>query len=127
MGFNAFINGQQFAIKGNPLGTPTFVFSAQTDASTSAYVLVDRAPFAFRVLGVSGRMTGAGGAGDTLAVTDGTNAITDTVDVSALSDQDGFSVQTVDDAYWDIPKGGKLQLNTASGALAFVTVECMRI
>ena len=127
MADNRFINGQQFALAGNIHGAPTFRLFKQTVAGTSSYVVVANAAFKFRVVGVTGIMTGAGGASDTVKVTDGTNDITDTINVATLADKSVFSAATIDDAYWNISVGGDLKVETASGALAYVIIECVRV
>jgi hypothetical protein len=124
---NRFNNGQQCVLSGNPLGSLTFEFQVQTDSTNSSYTLVHASQFRFRVIGVTGIMTGAGGTSDTIKVTDGTNDITDTIDVSALADKSVFSAATIDDAYWNIDVGESLKVVTASAALAFVMVKCVRV
>ena len=106
-----------------------FKVEVATVAATSSYqVFAGGAPFKCRVLGMSGVMSGAGAASDTVQLQDGSsNAITEAVDVSALSDKDKWDVATVDDTYYDIDAGENLKIVTASGALSLVYVELMRV
>jgi hypothetical protein len=76
------------------------------------------------VVGLKGYMTGAGAATDSVVLKRGTDAITDTIDVSALSDKDLFECASIDDAYNEIGASHSLNLVTASGALCRVSVEC---
>jgi len=91
-------------------------------AATSAYTLVESLPYDCRIIRAWGIMTGAGAASDTVKVTDGTNDISDTVDLSSAGDTDLFDVGELDDAYTDIAKGGKIAVTTASGALCRIYV-----
>jgi hypothetical protein len=86
------------------------------------------APFKFRVFRAYGVMTGVGQVGDTVQLKDGDgNAITEAVDLSALSDKDAFDFSSFDDAYWDIDKGGNIEVETASDALCKVFIEVYKV
>ncbi len=104
------------------------VVAVQTEAGTSSYQLFPGgAPFELRVTRVRGIMTGAGAALDTVVVNNNAgSAISNTIDVSALSDTDTFEEMQINDANWDIAKGQNLTVVTVSGALAYVMVEFMR-
>jgi len=94
-----------------------FVLQVTTVASTTTYRIWDKScPRSCRIIDGWGVLTGdpAG----TLKITDGTNDISDTVDVSAVSgDKDRFTVGELDDTYTDLSEGGSLRVVTASDAL----------
>jgi len=95
-----------------------FVLEVATKASTTTYRVWDKScPRSCRIIDVYGIMTGAGAALDTVKVTDGTNDITDTVDLSAKGDTDRFSVGELDDDYTDLNAGASLRVVTVSDAL----------
>lgn len=127
MADSRFINGQQLALAGNKLGAPHFCFDLDTDSTNSTYTVVASAPFKFRVVAVRGHMIGAGAASDTVVVKNGSNSITDTVDVSTLSDKEVVAFNTLDDAYSDVARGGSLVVTTASAALVRLSIECVRV
>lgn len=104
------------------------IVAVQTDTTSSTYQLFPGGcPWAIRVTRVRGIMTGAGASSDTVTVQDGDgNAISNTIDVSALSDKATFEESSIDDAYWDINKGENLKVVTESSALAYVIVEFFR-
>lgn len=102
-----------------------FLLSVQTVTGTTGYNLFNGAvPRDLRVIQAWGIMTAAGGASDTVVVKNGSNAITDTASVAVLSDTDAFSFSQLNDAYWDVDKGGTLTVTTASDALCKVYVMC---
>ena len=70
--------------------------------------------------------TAAGGAGDTVQVKNGANAITNALDMN-VADQTVVRVTTIDDAQWDIAAAGTLRVTGASGVNAEVFVEGIRI
>jgi hypothetical protein len=78
-----------------------------------------------RVIPVGCMMIGAGAAGDTVKMTDGTNDISDTVDVSAKSDKAVFDFGTWDDAHYVLNAGESLTMVTASDALVHATFLIM--
>lgn len=119
-----FINGQQLALVGNTGGVPSFYLTVQTDATDSTKAVT--APVRLRVIGVTGVMTGAGGAGDTVAVRNGSDPISATVDVSAVADKGTWTAATIDDAFWVVAAGKTINVVTASSALSFVLIECVR-
>ncbi len=122
------IGPMHLAALGDYWGGVLSVVAVQTVAATSSYQLFPGgAPFALRVTRVRGVMTGAGASSDTVVIKDhAANAISNTIDVSALSDKDTFEETSIDDLYWDIEKGENLTVVTASGALAYVMVEFAR-
>lgn len=71
-------------------------------------------------------LKGAGTTGSAVTVKNGSNAISDAVDVSAGGDKDRFGVGELDDAQHEIAAGGTLRISTAStggdfpGAEAYV-------
>ena len=73
-------------------------------------------PAKCRVLAAFGIMTGAGDSSDTSQITDGTNAITAAVDVSAKSDKDLFMFGSIDDAYYDLVPGTDTLTHTVADA-----------
>lgn len=97
-------------------------------AATSTYTIFSSdAPKRFRVFDVTGVMTGAGGALDTVVVNNGSNAITNTIDVSALADQDTFVAAKINDTNWQVNKNGSLSVVTVSGALCTIYINCVWI
>lgn len=102
-------------------------FNVQTAAGTSAYNWVNDNNKTFLVTRVYGYMTGAGAAADTVVVqrikAGTTTSISDTVDVSALSDTDHFEVAQIDDANNEIAPQDTLQVTTASDALCRLFIE----
>lgn len=123
------IRGKNVAKVGESTGSPVLLYAKQTVAGTTTYTLFNHANqnFNFRVVNAWVVMTGAGGAGDTVKLTDGTNDITNTMSVAAAADKDVLSFSTLDDAYHTIGKGDKLQVVTASDALCLVYVEVVRV
>lgn len=112
------------------LGGSTFKVLKSTNATDSTYQLFPNgSPYdCVRVLGMRGIMTGAGAALDTVQLQDGSShAITEAVNVSALSDKDVWDASVIDDAYYTIYKGDNLKVVTESGALSLVSVELMHI
>lgn len=116
------------AVSDQGYGRPLGVTSVQTAASVTSQIFFNGSPvpFRIRILDIRGVMTGAGAGGDTVKVTDGTNDLTDTADLSALADTDTFDMSQLDDAYWIVDKGDNLTCVTASDALCYVTAYCVR-
>src|SRR5687767_9315932 len=108
------MNPTQLASLAEYYGGVPFRLAVQTNANDSSYQLFPGgAPFKCRVLGMSGIMTGAGAAADSVALQDGdSNVIVAAVDVSALADKDKWDSSTVDDAHWDINEGESLKVVT---------------
>ena len=75
-----------------------------------------------RIVLVWGLMTGAGAAGDTVKITDGTNDITTAQDLSAKGDKALFPFIDIDDARRDVTAGIVLHAVNASGGLVDVYV-----
>ena len=112
------------------LGGIPFSLAKVCVAATSSYELFpDGSPYTqVRVLGMRGIMSGAGAAADMVQLQDKDgNAITEAVDVSALSANDKWDASVISRTYYDILKGDKLKIVTASGALSEVWVELMHI
>ena len=111
-------------------GAIPFEVDVQTNATDSTYqVFPGGCPYSggVRVKSMTGIITGAGAASDTLLLEDGAgNNLTETVDVSALSDKDMWEAVTMDDLYTDIDYGENLRITTASAALARVTIKMHR-
>lgn len=79
-----------------------------------------------RIIDVQCIGTAAGGAGDTITVKNGANAITDAIDMNVA---DGVSKRagTIDDAQWDIAAAGTLRITGASAVNAEVIVYGIRV
>lgn len=112
-------------------GAVPFKISVTTNATDSTYQLLGGGSGfngRLRVIGFSGIMTAAGGAGDTVQLKDkdGT-AISEAVDVSALSAGDKWDASVIDSTYYNVDNGDKLQVVTASAALCVAWAELMRV
>ena len=96
-------------------------------AGDSTYNWVNDTPFTFLVTRAYGYMTGAGAASDTAVLqrvrTGTTTAITNTADVSVMSDTDQWDFGQINDAANSVASGDTLRLTTASGALTNVFAE----
>lgn len=77
-----------------------------------------------RVISAFAQLKGAGTAGATLQLLNGSNAITEAVDVSAFGDKAVVQITTYDDAYVDIADGGTLRWAKASTGGDFPGAEC---
>ena len=107
-------------------GVP-FLVTVQTATGTSSYKpFGDDAPYSMRVLDAWCVATATGAAADTVQVKDGTNAITDAMDLN-VADTTVVRAGTIDDAEHEIVKGGTLEIETASDAVALVYVLCVRV
>ena len=107
------------------VGIP-FVIRVPTDSTNSTYnVYSSNSPRRLEVIYATGTMTGAGAAADTVVINNGSNAITDTLDVSSLADTDVFDFTKISDTYYRVNKGGSLSVVTASAALCVVYIHCM--
>lgn len=69
-------------------------------------------------------MKGAGTGGATIQLKNGSNAITEAVDVSAASDKGIVMITTIDDAYHEIAAAGTLRWTSASSGGDFAGAEC---
>lgn len=121
-------NPKEFAGIDQGYGLPMGVVSVDTEAGTSTYKLFSGSPLPFpiRIVEVKGYMLGAGAASDTVKLTDGTNDITSTEDLSVLADTDAWDCSQIDNAYADLERGDTLQVETASDALTRVFVFFVR-
>lgn len=70
--------------------------------------------------------TAVGGAGDTIQVKNGANAITNAMDLN-VADQTIVRAGTIDDAFWEIAAAGTLKITGASAVNAEVVVEGIRV
>jgi hypothetical protein len=118
------------AYHNNRFGAFTYVREVETVAGTSQYAIVAQGmERACRVIGFRGVMTGAGAASDTVRLyavarlTGTATAITEAIDLSALSENDYFSCATLNETARKIMVGDSLRVDTASGALCTVCVE----
>lgn len=103
------------------LNQDIFIIEVDTEAA-SVVIFNGDAPCAFRVIDVWAIGT-PGASSDTVKITDGTNDITDAIDVTAaLVGRAG----TIDDAYWDIAAGGSLSAVVASALDATVFIMCQK-
>ena len=110
-------------------GLVPFLIGIGTVAGTATYRLhATHAPFSYLITRVRGRMTAAGGAGDTVQVTDGAGvAITEVINLAALADNATFQAQTIDDATWLINNwSDDAIIVTGGGALCTVIIEGLR-
>lgn len=123
MADNRFIGGNQLGLLDNTYGAPSSVFHVSTVASTTAYNAVLNLTRPVKVVRVWGFMTGAGGAGDTVVVKNGSTAITETIDLSALADKEVFQATSLDDAQWLVSKDGSITVTSASDALTELFIE----
>ena len=122
------ISGKACGRLGNEKGAPVFVVSSgATSSAASSYDLIAKADFKFRVIDSWLVMTGAGASSDTVKLTDGTNDITDAVDLSSAGDTDRLAVGEIDDAYYTIDAGGTLKAVTASAATCIIYALCVRV
>jgi len=103
------------------------VFEFTCVAATSTYSLENPGPKNFKVTRAYGIMTGAGAAADTVLVqrirAGTTTSITNTADLSVMSDTDQFDFGQINDANQQINQGDTLRVTTASGSLCTVYVE----
>lgn len=85
----------------------------------------------FRVVSVRGYVKGAGTAGSAVQVLVDTDAVTESIDLSAASDTDAFAAESIDDAENDGKAGDVLAVSYESTGGdfpgAFVVVEGVRI
>ena len=82
------------------------------------------------VVRIDGRLDGAGTAGSTLTIKNGSNAISDALDLSSGGDTDVFAANELDDDYTVIAAGGTLRATIASTGGDFppakVFVTCVK-
>lgn len=100
------------------MGLPILV-QFQTVSGTSSYNFT--MPRKCKVIDMWAVQNAAGGAADTAKLTDGTNDITNALDLNK-SDKVVTRVGTIDDAYSTIAKDGTLNVTTASDATADIFV-----
>jgi len=93
---------------------PTFVAEVNVVSGTSTYTVT--VPSDLRIIRFNGYMTADGATGDTVKLDDGSNDISPAIDLSAKSDKDSFSQDSIDDAYNDIASAGTLRVVSASDA-----------
>lgn len=95
------------------LGVPLVLYQSFSGAGTTN-VFSSNAPRKFQVVDAWFRLTAAGAASETGKWTDGTNDITDAVDLN-VADNTVARVGTIDDAYYEIAASGSLDLVIATG------------
>jgi hypothetical protein len=95
-------------------------------SGTASYTVKGAPRFKFRVIDVQCVATAAGGAADTVTVKNGSDAITDAIDLND-SDKVISRAATIDDAFRDIDTTQSLVVATASDAVADVYIYCVRI
>ena len=87
-------------------------------------------PFQMRVVRAFGYMTQAGSASDTVVVqrvrSGTTTSITNTADLSVMSDTDQFDFGQIDNAANVLNKGDTLQVTPAGGTGCVIYIECLR-
>lgn len=123
------ISGFNTTELGSNYGAPLVVFSVQTEAATAAYTVMSAQPsmqVSYRVLDVVAYATAAGGAADTVTVKNGDTAITNALDLN-VSDKVVVRAGTIDDAECVLEPGDTLTVATASGAVAYVQIFCVRV
>lgn len=108
-------------------GTPILCRVKASASATPTYIFNANCPFPVLVTLAWHVMTAAGAASDTVKITDGTNDITNTADVSAASDKALTFFTSIDDAYHAINTGGTLRVVTASDAAVDVYVLLVRV
>lgn len=125
MGTLGGIAAKQLGVHTSTYGAVPYHAIQATVAGTSSYtVFAPGVPQQGRVTRFTGVMTGNGAAGDTVQLQDQDgNAITEAIDVSALSTNDHFASATLVETYRKLKKGDSLLVVTASGALCEVCIE----
>lgn len=101
------------------------LFVVSSVGTTANHTLFNAESPHMKVICAWGIMSGAGAGSDTVKIDDGTNDLTDTVDVSAKGDTDLFLVGEIDDAYQVLAKGSSLIVTRASAAAVDVYILCM--
>lgn len=121
------LNGRSVTALGNSFGAPLLAITKTLTGAETKNMFGGPAPYKLRVLRCFGVMLTAGTSSDTCVlqrVRDGSTAsITDTADLSVLSDTDGFEFSQYNDANWTINKGDTLQAVTANGSTSTDTVQ----
>lgn len=82
-----------------------------------------------RIVNVQTILQGAGVLNCTLQIKNGTDAITEAIDISGADKSKNWAY-LIDDAYWDIAAGGTLRITTATGATqpdVYVIVQGMLV
>lgn len=116
------MNGRSVAALSNPLGGLPIVKTVTLTGAETENIFNAPVPYQIRVLRAWGTMLAAGTSSDTCVlqrVRSGTTSpITDTADLSALSDTDTFEFSQYDNDYWSLNAGDTLQATTANGPAA---------
>lgn len=106
---------------------PFIIEFAFSGATAEQPIYSGDAPFAFKVIDVWVQQTGgAGGAGDTALLDDGTTAITDAIDMGSVADGTIVRATTIDDSKSSIAKDGSMDVTTASSAVGTMYILCVR-
>jgi hypothetical protein len=107
---------------------PFVIEFAFSGATAEQPIYSANAPFKFKVIDAWVQQTGgAGGAGDTALLDNGTTAITDAMDMGSVADGTVVHATTIDDAYATIAKDGSMDVTTASSAVGTMTILCVRV
>jgi hypothetical protein len=127
----AGIYPKQLGPIGTQYGGVPFVMYQMTVAGTATYNIPDNHGLVgitpALVIGFGGVMTGVGGAGDTVQLQDQSgNAISEAIDVSALTTGDTFSCATLTVANAALNKDEGIRVVTASGATALCFIQLVR-
>jgi len=108
-------------------GIPFVLYQATAGAAGPTFSITTDSPLKFRIIDWHIVMTGAGAGSDTAKLTDGTNDVTNAVDVSSAADTAVVDGGQINDLYHEIDKGGTLNVVTASSAHCIVYVSCITV
>jgi len=119
------LNGRSLARLGNNLGgSPPFYLHYSFDAADTANpTVLANAPFAFRILEATVHCTETNSSG-TIRVDNGSTAISDAI--TCATDTNVTRLGTVDDAQYEIAKGGSVKLTGANSAKGEIYILCVR-
>lgn len=109
--------------------TGAYAATVADDNTTGGFVVIHRIAYAggstanyditldyqTRIIRAWVRSEGAGTASDTLQITDGTNNITEALDISSITDHKQSDFTTIDDTYDTIAAAGTLRLTQTDG------------
>jgi hypothetical protein len=113
-------HGQVSGLAGVP-----FVLRLVTASGTATYSFFNGScPRGLRVLDFWCYAAAAGGAADTVTLKNGSNNISNALDLN-VADNTRVATTTLDDAYIDVEKNGTLSISTASDAVARAHVLCV--
>ena len=112
---------------GGLTGGIPFVLYQATAGAAGPFSITTDSPLKFRIIDWHVVMTGAGASTDDVKLTDGTNNVTNAVDVSSAVDTAVVDGGQIDDLYHEIAKGGTLNVVTTSSADCIVYVNCITV